>query len=46
MVEASPIDRIWGIGLAHDDPRAADRTRWRGLDLLGFVLVEVRRALR
>jgi hypothetical protein len=46
VVEASPVDRVWGIGLAHDDPRAADPTRWRGLNLLGFVLVEVRSTLR
>lgn len=46
LVEASPVDRIWGIGLAQDDPRAADPTRWRGLNLLGFVLVEVRSSLR
>ena len=46
LVEASPVDRIWGIGLAQDDARAADPTRWRGLNLLGFVLVEVRHALR
>ena len=45
LVEASPVDRIWGIGLAQDDPLAADPTQWRGLNLLGFVLMEVRDAL-
>ncbi|GAA1586180.1 NADAR family protein [Actinoplanes couchii] len=42
LVEASPVDRIWGIGLARDDERAADPYRWRGLNLLGFALMEVR----
>ncbi|WP_433824423.1 NADAR family protein [Actinoplanes sp. CA-015351] len=42
LVEASPMDRIWGIGLARDDERAADPRRWRGLNLLGFALMEVR----
>ena len=46
IVEASPLDRIWGIGLAADDPRAQDPTRWRGENLLGFALMEVRAQLR
>ncbi|MQY27756.1 NADAR family protein [Nocardia aurantia] len=45
LVEASPVDRIWGIGLAADDPRAAEPTRWEGLNLLGFALMEARAAL-
>lgn len=46
LVEASPYDRVWGIGLRADDPRALDPARWRGQNLLGQALVEVRRALR
>ena len=46
LVEASPVDRIWGIGLAADDERAEKPGLWRGLNLLGFALMEVRRALR
>lgn len=45
LVEASPMDRIWGIGLAADDERAGDPGRWRGLNLLGFALMEARRRL-
>ena len=42
LVEASPVDRIWGIGLAQDDDGANDPNRWRGLNLLGFALMHVR----
>ena len=46
LVEASPSDRIWGIGLAATDPRAADPRQWLGETLLGFALVEARAILR
>lgn len=46
LVEASPLDRIWGVGLRADDPRIHDRARWRGLNLLGEALMQVRAELR
>ena len=46
LVEASPMDRIWGIGLAADDERAQDPATWRGLNLLGVALMRAREALR
>ena len=45
LVEASPVDRVWGIGLAAADPRAADPATWRGANRLGFALVKTRAAL-
>lgn len=46
LVEASPVDRIWGIGLAADDPRAQNPEQWRGANLLGFALMKARNVLR
>ena len=46
LVEASPYDRIWGIQLSADTPEAQNPFRWRGENLLGFALMEVRDELR
>ena len=46
LVEASPLDRIWGIGLHSSDAAARDPARWKGLNLLGEALMRVRRELR
>jgi len=45
LVEASPVDANWGIGLAADHEDAERPERWRGLNLLGFALMEVRERL-
>jgi ribA/ribD-fused uncharacterized protein len=45
LVEASPSDRIWGIGMTADDPYASEPANWNGLNLLGFALMQTRAAL-
>lgn len=46
LVEASPRDRIWGIGMGKDNPDAENPEKWCGLNLLGFALMEARARLR
>ena len=42
LVEASPVDKIWGIGLAQHDENAEIPYFWKGLNLLGYALMETR----
>ena len=46
LVEASPVDPIWGIGMATDHKDILNPEKWRGLNLLGFALMEVRDELK
>ena len=46
IVEASPKDCIWGIGLSADDPAAQDPSQWRGTNWLGIALIQVRETIR
>mmetsp|Transcript_9954 Transcript_9954/g.32478 ORF Transcript_9954/g.32478 Transcript_9954/m.32478 type:complete len:231 (+) Transcript_9954:131-823(+) len=46
VAEASPFDKIWGIGLRADDPRAKDPATWAGENLLGKALMAVRDELK
>jgi ribA/ribD-fused uncharacterized protein len=45
LVEASPYDRIWGVGMAPTNPDVDRPSAWRGLNLLGFALMDVRERL-
>lgn len=46
LVEASPIDRVWGVGLSASDPLIQDEKNWRGYNLLGQALTEVRETIK
>lgn len=42
LAEASPYDSIWGIGLGWEDAEKGGVAQWRGENLLGCALMEVR----
>lgn len=44
--EASPYDKIWGVGLISDDPDIDNKDNWKGLNWLGEVLTNVRNDIR
>ena len=46
LVEASPYDKVWGIGMAEDNEKVENPSEWNGQNLLGFALMEVRDRLR
>lgn len=46
LIEASPYDRIWGVGLDSFAPAILQPTQWPGQNRLGFILMEVRDILR
>ncbi|MCE3226104.1 MAG: ybiA [Bacteroidetes bacterium] len=46
IVEASPVDPIWGIGMANGNDGIENPNKWKGLNLLGFALMEAREKLR
>lgn len=46
LAECAVKDRIWGIGLSMRDADRFNITRWKGQNLLGFALMEVRKQLK
>ena len=46
LVEASPYDTIWGIGMDANNPDRFDTSKWKGTNLLGKALMEVREKLK
>ena len=45
LVEASPVDLVWGAGVAAADPLVKSPEHWPGANLLGFALMKVRAVL-
>lgn len=42
IAEASPYDKIWGIGLSENDINCRDQNKWKGENLLGIAWMKVR----
>lgn len=45
LIEASPTDKVWGVGMSSDNPDIYDTSKWLGLNELGHVLMTVRHAI-
>ena len=43
FVEASPIDKIWGVGLAENNDLILDPKNWKGLNYLGEIVTDIRK---
>lgn len=41
LVEAASNDGIWGVGMKKDNPLIKNRSKWRGLNLLGYILTDI-----
>lgn len=46
IVEASPYDKVWGIGMGVDHPNILDESKWDGKNLLGVCLMNARAIIR
>ena len=45
LAECAVKDRIWGIGLSMKDSKRLDMAQWKGQNLLGYGLMEIRKRL-
>lgn len=46
IVEASPEDRIWGIGMHESHPDILDKSKWQGTNWLGEAIMQVRKTIK